>query len=263
MSRKLDPTIPYRRLNMKLYWIARCYRSQILYACNFFARFSHCYTRDLFNEMLDVVLYLKGTIDWKLTFKVDPSRPLRITFCCDASYSNVSEQKSSYGVLGWVQDCLVYTQSSTLNIRVTSSTESEGNAIFQSCKACVYVRNWLRAFTRVPAPMFVFNDSTSAIQILGSRTNANLSKHFSPRLRYVTELIEKSQIQLYHIPRGMNGADILTHSLARTAFEHGIALIYGDQGARGLLADVTRSGGELEFASNMMRAEPLRLPMYY
>ena len=60
----------------------------------------------------------------------------------------------------------------------------------------------------------------------------------------------------------MNGADILTHSLARTAFEHGIALIYGDVGARGLLEFATRSGGELEFASNMARAEPLRLPWH-
>ena len=262
MSRNIDPSIPYRRLNMKLYWVARCYRAQIMYACNFFARFSHCYTQELFNEMLDTVLYLKATIDWKLVFKVDPARPLVVTFCCDASYSNVSEQKSSYGCLGWVQDCLVYTQSSTLNIRTTSSTESESNAIFQTCKAAIYVRNWLRAFTRVPEPMFVFNDSTSAIQILGSRTNANLSKHFSPRLRYVTELVETRQIQLFHIPRGMNGADILTHSLARTAFEHGVTLIYGDVGARGLLEFAAHSGGELEFASNMARAEPLRLPWH-
>ena len=247
---------------MKLYWVARCYRTQILYACNFFARYSHCYTRELFDEMLHVVLYLKGTIDWKLEFKVDPNRPLQVTFCCDASYSNVSEQKSSYGCLGWVQDCLVYSQSSTLNIRTTSSAESESNAIFQSCKAAVYVRNWMRAFTRVPEPMFVFNDSTSAIQILGSRTNATLSKHFSPRLRYVTELVETGQIQLFHIPRGMNGADILTHSLARASFEHGLTLIYGDVGAAGLLEVATHSGGELEFISNMARAEPLQVPWY-
>ena len=75
MSKDIDPNIPYRRLNMKLYWIARCFRVHILYACNFFARFSQCYNQDIFDEMLKVVLYLKKTIDKVETrFRYRPRR---------------------------------------------------------------------------------------------------------------------------------------------------------------------------------------------
>jgi hypothetical protein len=251
MSRNIDTTIPYRSLCMKLYWVARSFRGHIMYACNFFARFSHCYTKELFDEMKNVVLYLKGTKSWKLCYEMDPSLPLDVVFGCDANYSNTTGHKSSFGCLGWIQSCLVYAQSSTINIQVTSSCESESHAIFEACKAAIYIKNWINCFSPCKLPIFVFNDNTSAIAILGVRSNGTLSKHFAPRLRYVTELVELGFIKLFHIPGGMNGADILTHSLGRVNYQNNLYVVYGKDGLQGLYdVAAAREGGELRLTKN-------------
>jgi len=135
---------------------------------------------------------------------------------------------------------------------VTSSCESESHSIFETCKAGVYIKRWIEIFAKCPEPTLVFNDNSSAVSLLSSRTNSNLSKHFDVKLRYVTQLIEQNEINVYHIPREMNGADILTHSLSRSVFEALLVLIYGVDGVRGLLeqADRTlRSGGDLNWRS--------------
>jgi hypothetical protein len=244
MSKNTDPKIPFRSLCMKLYWIARCYRGHLLYACNFFARFAQCYTAELFDEMLNTLSYIARTKSWKLFYEIDPSLPLGIIFSCDASYSNISDMKSTFGCFGWIQKCLVYAQSSTISIRVTSSCESESHAIFEAVKAAIYIRNWLLAFCDVDLPMLIFNDNSAAIQILGVRSNGTLSKHFAPRLRYVTDLVEQKLIKLFHVPRGMNaGADLLTHSLGRIAYERGLTITYGDAGLQGLIDVAACSSG--------------------
>jgi len=101
MSKTNLPDLPFKSLNMKLYWIARSFRVHILYACNFFARFSHCYNEKLYKEMLNVILYLKGTIDWKLTFQVDPDVTMALNFACDADLAMSRDRRSTYGSVGW------------------------------------------------------------------------------------------------------------------------------------------------------------------
>jgi hypothetical protein len=216
-----------------------------LYACNYFARFAQCYTPELFRELLKVLLYLKGTTDWKLIYTIDPALPISITFCCDADYADTHDRDSTYGAIGYVQNNVVYAQASAIRTVMTSSCESESHGIFETCKAAVYITNWWKAFTAVKLPVFVFNDNKAAIAILSVRNNGSGSKHFTSKLRYVTRLVEQNKIRLFHIPRGMNGADILTHSLPRRKFEDGLKLIFGEDALRGLLDVAARSGGDL------------------
>jgi hypothetical protein len=86
-NKKNDKETPYRQLVMRLMWVARSYRYEILYAVGFFARFSNCYTKELYGELLKVLLFLKGTIDFKLYFNVDPSKELQLQFTCDANFA--------------------------------------------------------------------------------------------------------------------------------------------------------------------------------
>ena len=74
--------------------------------------------------------------------------------------------------------------------------------------------------------------------------------HFSPKYKYVTDLVEKGKVQLYHIKRGDNGADLLTHSLPRGPFEAHLLLIFGQEGVTGLLKafPATSEGGDFEIA---------------
>jgi hypothetical protein len=239
----LDSQLPYRSLNMELMWIARSYRMDILYACTFFARFSQCYTNQLFEEMKDIVLYLMGTIDFRLIFRVNPRDEIKVHFMCDADFAMQPNRKSVVGIIGWVNDCVIYSQSSTTNTVLTSSCESESHAIFSAAKAAVYVHDWLAWFSRVSTPVFIFNDNHAAVTVLSRRSNTSRVKHFDVKLRYVTELCEQGKVELAFIPREKNGADILTHALSRRKFETLLLLIF-DQEVYDLVAESFRSGGD-------------------
>jgi hypothetical protein len=100
MPTRVDASIPYKRLNMQLYWVARGTQHHILYACNFFSRYAMCYNKEIFEEMKKVVLYLKKIRNWKLKFKVEPNEPIKASFICDADFAGSSDRKSTIGFVG-------------------------------------------------------------------------------------------------------------------------------------------------------------------
>jgi hypothetical protein len=157
---------------------------------------------------------------------------------CDADLAGQHDRRSTIGCIGYLNDCIIYGNSSTLKGMVTSSTESESWTIFETVKVAVFVEGWLAdakmIFTK---PSLIFNDNKSAITILGNRSNSGLSKHFDTRLRYVTWLIKKGRVEVYHLERLKNGADFLTHSCSQAEFNRCIALIYGEANTAGLLRD--------------------------
>ena len=190
----------FRSLVMELYWVGRCTRKEILYACNFYSRFMNCYTVELYKYALYTLLYLKGTREVKQTFFVKPFSKIEITFVADASFATL-QSKSVIGVAGYINDCLFTASSTTIKGYPTSSCESESYGTFDACKLAIYTKNWLSEFTKCNLPMFVFNDNKAAILILGRPTNSGRSKHYDVKFRYVNELVEKGLIQLCHITR--------------------------------------------------------------
>ena len=74
--------------------------------------------------MKDIVLYLMGTIDFRLIFRVNPRDEIKVHFMCDADFAMQPNRKSVVGIIGWVNDCVIYSQSSTINTVLTSSCET-------------------------------------------------------------------------------------------------------------------------------------------
>ena len=227
MSTIVDSNIPYRRLVMKLKWVERGSRPEIAYAVGFFSRFQNCYTQALYDEMLKVVAYLNNTKGVRQIFNYDPSKPSHIKFVCDASLSNNADNKSTIGILGYVQNCVIFVSSKTVKNVLTSSCETESHAIFEASKIAVYTRNWCRQLTKIPDPCFIFNDNEAAIRIMSTYTNQGRSKHFSIKLRYVVGLVTDGLIRIVFVKSEDNVADILTHSLGPYKFSRMFALIYG------------------------------------
>ena len=129
---------------------------------------------------------------------------------------------------------------------MTSSTQGESDAIFEAAKASRYITNWLMEITVVDVPTFIFNDNNAAVEMLRVRSNSSRSKHFEVHLKYVTQLVEQNKVKVMWIRRGENFADILTHSLARTDYEHQLCLLYSETSIEGFLIKSSKSGGVLQ-----------------
>ena len=249
--KNIPKDIPFASLTMELMWVGRSLRREILYAAQFFSRFMHCYTVEMFEDLKNVILYLKGTIDYKEIMIVNPDSETSISFFCDASYANSPDRKSVFGFVGFLDDCCIVARSATIKTQLTSSCEGESHGIFEAAKMCVYLYNWLSEVTNCRKPCFIFNDNTAAVLITSTPGNSGRSKHYDVKLRYVCENVLSGLIKVKFIKRGKNGADILTHSLARNEFEEGLVHLLGTRGAKQLIQKGRwyRSGGETEFTS--------------
>jgi hypothetical protein len=239
---KIDETIPFRRLNMQIFWLTRTYLDHVAYASSFFARFSNCYTSELFNELLDFLCYLKKIKRFKKILHLTPGAPLDLVFQCDASFALFTDAKSAMGGIGWLGGTVIYSGCNIPSTIFTSSTESESEIIFIICKHVVFIRNWLAPFLEIKTT-FVYNDNEAAISIMGNFSNSGRSKHFNIRYRYVAMLVEDGVVRLAHISREHNCSDVLTHSLARPSFENHVATMFGEF-TEGLNLVNARLGGD-------------------
>ena len=229
MSTTVDKSIPYLRLTMQLYWVGRSTMPIILHACQFFARYANCFSKELWLELKDLLRFVKRARHLHLVFHLKPGTLLHIRFACDADYAGRNDKKSTVGVFGHIETCLILAEVTTISSIVTSSCESESHGIVRAAKGGKWMLNWVLEVTpKVQIPMWIFNDNQSAITILSTRSNSGRSKHFDVGLRYVNELVERKLIVVSHIKRNENFADILTHPLSRQPFEQHLLLIYGD-----------------------------------
>jgi len=240
---------PYRSLVMMLMWCARCYRHPLLYAACYYARFSSYYTRDLYEELLNVVRYLKSTREWKLRLRMKKGQPFNVEFLSDSDWAESPSRQTTIGVFGRVCNSVIYATCSLLRTIVTSSTQGEGHGLFDAAKAAVYISNWICELAYFNIPVFIFNDNQAAIQMLRLKRNSSKSKHFDTQLRYISQLVDDRRIELVWIARGENCSDMLTHALNRTELERQLVLLYGEDGVDGLVVERTRrfnSGGDLK-----------------
>ena len=246
MSKKNLPDVPFRSTVMRLMWNERSTRPHELYASSFYARFNHCYNLELWEEVKKTVRYLKKTRNWKLTYKLQKHQAIDITFMCDSDWASFATRRTTIGVVGKVCGNVVYSICSLLKTIMTSSTQGESDAIFEAAKASRYITNWLMEITVVDVPTFIFNDNNAAVEMLRVRSNSSRSKHFEVHLKYVTQLVEQNKVKVMWIRQGENFADILTHSLARTDYEHQLCLLYSETSIEGFLIKSSKSGGVLQ-----------------
>ena len=163
----------------------------------------------------------------------------------------------------YLNDCLIVARSSTVKSQLTSSCEGESHGIFEACKSLIFIDNWLKClpFINIPKPSFIFNDNKAAVLLMSNPGCGSRSKHFDVKLRFVAHNIEAGIIQVRFLRRGLNAADILTHSLSRADFENGLIHLLGERGANQIIQGGRwlRSGGESEFTSECTRIEVLEI----
>lgn len=86
--------VPYRELIGSLMYIAMGTRPDIVHAVSYLSSFNNCYRHDHWIAAKRVLRYLKGTMDWAITYRRDGERPC-IGFV-DADWENSPDDRKSY-----------------------------------------------------------------------------------------------------------------------------------------------------------------------
>lgn len=210
----LEETYPYRELIGCLMYLSVCTRPDISFALSQLSQFNTGFARDHWLAAKRILRYLKGTINYGLTFI--KSGNLNVSVFADADWANdVTDRKSYSGFVIKVGDSTVNWESRKQRCVALSSTEAEYLAIGDACKEFCFVKNFMYEIFDKMIPCSVYNDNQSALKLLEEKEYCHKkTKHIDLRFHFVKDVIKNCNVVSKYLPTDKMVADILTKPLS-------------------------------------------------
>jgi hypothetical protein len=213
----------YQQLIGSLNYLSTRTRPDISYSVSYLASFLQQPTEQSFSLAKRVLRYLKGTKDWRLTYKKEDESKL-ISFS-DASYAEEKGRKSRTGFVFLQGSGAISWLSKKQEVVACSSTEAEYIALSRTAKEGKWLNILAQELGVSNAPITIFEDNQSSIKLAENHILNDRSKHIDVRYHYIREEVEKKNFVIQHIPTNYQTADILTKSLGpQLHLRHALAL---------------------------------------
>jgi hypothetical protein len=209
----------YLGLVMKLMYLARLTRPDILFSVTYLATKCQYPTTEDWKKCQRIIQYLNGTKMYGIHINctnVD-------TYAhCDASYASHSDGKSHTGYIFSIGRNHSYIHASSMKQKVgsASSTDAEIIATKQCCKYIVWIKNIISELDISSVkPTIVFQDNMSSITInTSNKSSYKRVKHMLSSISFIKNMISYQEIQLKYLQTDEMSADMLTKSLGVEAF---------------------------------------------
>lgn len=210
---------PYKELVGCLMYLMVTSRPDICAAVSYFAGFQCCATDEHWTYLKRILMYLRGTADYKLIY-CRSSTPETLCTYADADWGNDTNDRRS--VSGYVLKLYGATISWATRKQASvalSTTEAELMALCQASCEAIWVVNLLKVLdVEVKLPVTVYEDNQSCIAICLEPRKHRRIKHIDIQYFFVRELIQKNQIQLQYKPTEEQIADAMTKGLPAPRF---------------------------------------------
>ena len=207
----------YKALLGHMMYIMLGSRPDLCYSISLFSRFQDRATADHYTYLLNVLRYLKGTMDKKLKF--DSSDNTIVSAYCDADFANESDRKSLSGNLVKFFGNIVHWSSKKQSLVTLSSTEAEYVSLCSITTEVVWMSKLISCFDiclNSPIPIYVDNSSTVCL-VKNFRNNRRV-KHLDIRYYFVQQYVDSKLISLERIDTNSQQADGLTKGLIGKKF---------------------------------------------
>jgi hypothetical protein len=212
---------------MKLMYLAKRTRPDILLPVSFLATKSNGPNAQDMARVDHVLRYLKGTRDLGLTLR-SPTNTLQAF--ADASYAVHPDAKGHTGyLLALDGGGAILAKSRKQQLVSRSSTEAEMIAQHALLEDIELPRRLLADLGYPQSATPVFQDNKSAIHLAHYGPGATgHSKHMDVRFFYSKQKIEDGTIAIHHVPTADMVADILTKPLVGEQFQRLRARLLGE-----------------------------------
>jgi hypothetical protein len=224
--------IPYINAVGALSYLAIATRPDISYTVGVLARFTKNPGMQHWKAVKHLFRYLKGTLDYKLTYSPSPSGELfttsfshspsspkeLFTTFSDADHAgNPDNGRSTSGYLVKVGTGAISWRSRLQTLVALSTTEAEYIAAVSAGQEILFLRNLFMSFGyKFDGPSTLFVDNNSAISVAKNPEHHGRMKHLDLRFYWLRDEVEKKKIQVKHVFTNNMPADILTKALGRT-----------------------------------------------
>jgi len=209
--------VPYLSAVGGLMWLATQTRPDIAYACGVLSRFSSNPNPSHWTAVKHLFRYLKGTLDYKLTYSPDSSHSEPFLTYSDADHGGCKDTGRSTGayVVMFGTGALCW-RSKLQAIVARSTTEAEYVSANDSGSEILWLRNILSELGyQFNGPSTLFIDNQSAIAVGRNPEHHGRMKHMDLRFYWLRDVVEAERIKLEYIPTSQMIADALTKPLSR------------------------------------------------
>ena len=211
--------VPYRNLVGALMYAMVATRPDIAFATIQVAKFNENPTLQHWTAAKRILRYLKGTIDYGLTFT--RSNNFDVQGYSDADWAGDTDtRRSTTGYVFTAMGTPISWRSKLQRVVALSSCESELIAIVDAGKEAVWIRKALRGYNlMLDTPLNIHEDNQGTIAIAtNSRGMSNRTKHVATRYFAVREWIDNGEINVIYISTVDQLADIFTKGLPVATF---------------------------------------------
>ena len=170
-------------------------------------------TTEAVKGMKNLLGHLKNIVWYDRIFYINEpqDQALLVTFT-DAAVGRERESgRASAGFVMFYHETLLAASSTTQQRVSTSAGEAELVEIYRGSKATLLMRGILETFEEETFVIeaVILTDSKTAIQTLSSPVSTRLG-YMAIYIFFVKDLIRKERLQVYHVSREVNVADLMT-----------------------------------------------------
>lgn len=207
-----EKKLPYRELVGALMYLAIATRPDIAHAVSVLSQFNNCYEQRHWIAAKRVLRYLKGTVDFGLTFG---SSDELLTGYVDADWAGCPIDRRSYTEFVFVLSGSVISWDSKKQRTVAlSTTEAEFMGMTEAAKESIYLQSFLgqlgfHELTTVK----LFNDNMGALKLTENHTFHSKSKHIDLRYHFIRDAIQKNHLKVKYISTDDMLANVMTKGL--------------------------------------------------
>ena len=206
-------TGPYREAIGCLNYLSTISRPDITFAVNSLARFSNSPTKTHWSCVKRVIRYLKGTIDFGITFS---GSDLSLVGYCDSDWGGeLDERRSTSGYVFSLNDGPIAWGSRLQSFSELSSAGAEYVALSEGLIECLWLRPFLTSLgLAMVEPTTIFLDNKSAISMSKNPEFRKRTKHIAIRYHRIRQEQNAKNVLIEYVSTEMNPADMLTKPLA-------------------------------------------------
>lgn len=207
--------VPYQEAVGSLLYLVQGTRPDLAFAVNDVSRFNTNHSLAHWKAVKRIFRYLKGTIDYKLTFTNEGDSEL--VGYSDADWgSDIDKRRSCTGYVFKLCNGAVTWSSKRQPTVALSSTEAEYMALASTVQEVIWLKQFCSDFLDdINTATTILCDNQGAIKLAESDGFRQRSKHIDIKHHFLREKVKDSTINIKYIPTNEMVADGLTKAVTK------------------------------------------------